>query len=235
MLVGNGESLFPAPYRANAGASIRAAIRFLYPPLSSRTARFPQSGWKRRLSARSLPSRQAVHAMVRKHGRLFGLLLASSGWLVRDTPDTVFRSALPLQTVPAQGSLAPEALPSFIATTSPSASPDASRLYFVLRTYNERPCRLHHPRLVTGTFPTVVYLSVLECCALYTGGSSSANDQFFLDDIGLRPTTLGSALRVFSHKTASRGLSISIRQAFLNVTALQLASPPCRSAPHCGT
>ena len=119
---------------------------------------------------------------------------------MHDTPDAVFRSALPLQTVSAQGSLAPEALPSFIATTSPWADPDASRSHFVLRTYSERPCRLHHPRLVTGTFPTLVYLSVLECCALYTGGSSSAFNQFFLGDIGLRLTTHGSALRVYPHQ-----------------------------------
>jgi hypothetical protein len=32
VLVGNGELLFPAPYRASAGASIRAAIRLLHPP-----------------------------------------------------------------------------------------------------------------------------------------------------------------------------------------------------------
>jgi hypothetical protein len=38
----------PAPRRDIAGASFRAAARFLRPPLSSRTAGFPQSGWKRR-------------------------------------------------------------------------------------------------------------------------------------------------------------------------------------------
>ena len=48
MLVGNGESQLPAPHRDYAGASIRAPVCCLHPPLSSRTARFPRSGWKRR-------------------------------------------------------------------------------------------------------------------------------------------------------------------------------------------
>jgi hypothetical protein len=130
-----------------------AAARFLHPPLSSRTARFPRSGWKRRhffmepaRHTRSLSD--GAHAL-----RLCGLLHASSGWLAANSPDTVFRLGLPLQTVFTQGSFAPEALPSLIATTSPCADPDASPLHFVLRTYRRRPCRLHHPRLVIGTVP----------------------------------------------------------------------------------
>ena len=82
--------------------------------------------------------------------------------------------------------------------------------------------------------PALVRSSVLECCAPYTGGSSSAFDQFFLDDIGLRPTTLGSALRECSHQRLQVGLPISARQAFLYVAALQLACPPGHSAPPCG-
>jgi hypothetical protein len=156
---------------------------------------FPSPVGSGDISARSLPARQAVQAMVRVRGLQFGLLHASPGWLMRHTPDTEFRCALPLQTVPAQGSFAPEALPSFVATTNPSADPNASRSYFMLRTYNERPYRLHHPRLVVGTFPTLVCFSVLECCAPYTGGLSSATNQFFLDNIGLRLTMHGSAFR----------------------------------------
>ena len=161
---------------------------------------FPSPVGSGDISARSLPGRQTVEAMVRVRGLQFGLLHASSGWLMRSIPDTEFRCALPLQTVPAQGSFAPEALPSFVATTSPSADPNASRSYFMLRTYNERPDRLHHPRLVIGTFPTLVCFSVLECCAPYTGGLSSAANQFFLDNIGLRLTTHGSAFRKFPTK-----------------------------------
>jgi hypothetical protein len=131
-----------------------ATARFLHPPLSSRTARFPRSGWKRRHFFME-PARRARSLSDGAHAlrRACGLLHASSGWLVTNSLDTVFRLVLPLQTVFAQGSLALEALPSLIATTSPCANPDASRLHFVLRTYRRRPCRLHHQRLVIGTVP----------------------------------------------------------------------------------
>jgi len=61
---------------------------------------FPSPVGSEDLSAWSLPDRQAVQVMVCIRGLLFGLLHASSGWSMRDAPDTVFRSALPLQTVP---------------------------------------------------------------------------------------------------------------------------------------
>jgi hypothetical protein len=71
VLVGVGELLFPAPRRDFAGASIRAAARLLRPPLSSRTARFPRSGWKPRhflVEPSRVPSRfkrwRAYAAMV---------------------------------------------------------------------------------------------------------------------------------------------------------------------------
>jgi len=131
-----------------------AAARFLHPPLSSRTARFPRSGWKRRHLFME-PARRTRSLSDGAHALRCpcGLLHASSGWMVADSPDTVFRLVLPLQTVFARGSFTPEALPSFIATTSPCADPGASHLLFVLRTYRRRPCRLHHQRLVIGTVP----------------------------------------------------------------------------------
>ena len=131
-----------------------AAARFLHPPLSSRTARFPRSGWKRRHFFME-PARRTRSLSDGAHALRCpcGLLHASSGWMVADSPDTVFRLVLPLQTVFARGSFTPEALPSFIATTSPCADPGASHLLFVLRTYRRRPCRLHHQRLVIGTVP----------------------------------------------------------------------------------
>ena len=131
-----------------------AAARFLHPPLSSRTARFPRSGWKRRHLFME-PARRTRSLSDGAHALRCpcGLLHASSGWMVADSPDTVFRLVLPLQTVFARGSFTPEALPSFIATTSPCADPGASHLLFVLRTYRRRPCRLHHQRLVIGTLP----------------------------------------------------------------------------------
>jgi hypothetical protein len=152
VLVGNGESQLPAPHRDNAGASIRAPVRFLHPPLSSRTARFPRSGWKRRHILVE-PAHHVVSSSDGAHtlpASQFAPRLVWFGWH-SVFPDTEFRTGLPLQTVSAQGSFAPEALPSFLATTSPCANPGASPLHFVPGTYRRRPCRLHHPRLVIGT------------------------------------------------------------------------------------
>jgi len=99
--------------------------------------------------------------------------------------------------------------------------------------YGRCPRRLRHPRLVAGTFPLLVCPSFLKCYAPYAGGSSSALDQFFPDDIGLRLSYPGSALREWFHKRLHVGLSISARQTFHNVVALQVACPPGRSAPLC--
>jgi len=76
----------PAPHREYAGASIRAPVCFLRPPLSSRTAGFPRSGWKRRPIFME-PARHAcsLSEMVRIRGPRYGLLHASSGWLATDT------------------------------------------------------------------------------------------------------------------------------------------------------
>jgi hypothetical protein len=69
-------------------------------------------------------------------------------------------------------------------------------------------------------------LPFLECYVLYAGGSSSALDQFFPDDIGLHLSYPGSAPRKWFHKRLHVGLSISARQTFLDVVALQVARPP---------
>jgi hypothetical protein len=114
---------------------------------------FPDPVGSEDISSWGLPVTPSVQAMVRIRCLRVGLLHASSGWLATDFPDSEFRSGLPLQTAFAQGSFAPEALPSFIATTSPCADPGASHLPFALRTYGKCPCRLHHPQLVTGTVP----------------------------------------------------------------------------------
>ena len=88
----------------------------------------------------------------------------------------------------AQGPFAPEALPSFIAPMGPCADPAASHPHFRLCPYREHPCRLRHPRLVNGTVPILLRLSVLKCCAPYAGGSPGAIDQFFPGNNGLRPS-----------------------------------------------
>ena len=97
--------------------------------------------------------------------------------------------------------------------------------------YGRCPRRLRHPRLVAGTFPLLVCPSFLKCHVLYAGGPSSAPDQFFPDDIGLRLDYPGSALRKWYHQRLHVGLYISARQTFRNVVALQVACPPGRSAP----
>jgi hypothetical protein len=69
-------------------------------------------------------------------------------------------------------------------------SPLASVSGFCL--YRKRPRRLRHPRLVGGTVPILLCLSVLECCAPYAGGLPSALDQFFLG--GQRPSPIPCGL-----------------------------------------
>ena len=73
--------------------------------------------------------------------------------------------------------------------------------------------------------PALVCLSILECCAPCTGGSTGAPNQFFPVDFGLRHTTLARLFRKGSHKTVPRGPIFSIRQAFLYVAALQFVCP----------
>src|SRR5262249_13694791 len=74
--------------------------------------------------------------------------------------------------------------------------------------------------------PALACPSFLECYVLYAGGSSSALDQFFPDDIGLHLGYQGSAPRKWFHKRLHVGLSISARQTFLDVVALQVARLP---------
>jgi hypothetical protein len=102
-------------------------------------------------------------------------------------------------TIFAQGSFALVTLLTFTATTSPCARPVASLLLFGGLPYRRCPCRLLHPRLVNRSFPTLSYSSFLKCHALYTGGSASALDQFFLADCGLR-STLRARLSASPHQ-----------------------------------
>ena len=92
---------------------------------------------------------------------------------------------------------------------SPRLPPPFQRL-----PYGRCPRRLRHPRLVAGTFPLLVCPSFLKCHVLYAGGPSSAPDQFFPDDIGLRLDYPGSALRKWYHQRLHVGLYISARQTF---------------------
>lgn len=104
----------------------------------------------------------------------------------------------------AQGSFAPEALPSFLATTSPCAEPDTSHHHFGLLLIGGvlAACAIHS--WLSGPSRLSVCSSFLECCAPFAGGSSGVHDQFFPDDNGLRPDIKGSTNRFFP-RTDSRG------------------------------
>ena len=179
---------------------------------------------------RACPSRSRFKRWRAYAGRVTVCSTPRLVWLALRFPDTEFRTGLPLQTVSAQGSFAPEALPSFLANTSPCANPGASRLHFVPGTYSRRPCRLHHPRLVSGTVPLwTAFLSwsaappIPAVRRVHITSSSPTTSAFAL--------LCGARLPHVSHQTASRGRKFSIRQAFLYVAALQFACPPNRSAP----
>jgi len=193
---------------------------------------FPSPVGNEGLSTRRLPTRLTAQAVacIRRAGR--GLLLASFDRCARALPGSASWPLAPDRAAFAQGSCAPEALPSCAATMSPCADPRASHLPFVPLPYRRCPCCSRHPQRVPGTVPTLLCPSVLKCHAPYAGGSSSAPDQFFPDDIGLHlpiPVRLAASLP----QTASRGRQFSARQTFPNVVALQVACPPDRSAPHC--
>jgi len=101
------------------------------------------------------------------------------------------------------------------------AFPSASHLHFGGFPYRKCPCRLHHPRLVRRIIPTLLRSSFLKCHVSCTGGSSSAFDQFFLNDFGLH-----SPLRV--------RLSASSQQRFqLGLTFDTADIPLCCNPPVC--
>ena len=102
--------------------------------------------------------------MARIRCLYLGLPHASSDGCPCGNPDTAFRPVGPHQTAFAQGSFAPEALPSFLATMSPCAGPEPPTSPSRLRPYRRCPCRLRHPRLLLGTVP--VFRSAFLACVL---------------------------------------------------------------------
>ena len=56
---------------------------------------------------------------------------------------------------------------------------------------------MRHPRLVNGTVPILLHLSVLKCCAPYAGGSPGALDQFFPAG-GWLGWVLGAPISIFT-------------------------------------
>ena len=193
---------------------------------------FPSPVGNEGMSTRRLPTRLTAPAVAGRRRACRGLLLAAFDRCARGLPGSASWPLAPDRAAFAQGSCAPQALPSCAAPMSPGADPRASHLPFVPLPYRRGPCCSRHPQLVPGTVPTLLCPSVLQCHAPDAGGSSSAPDQFFPDAIGLHlpiPVRLAASLP----PTASRGRQFSARQTFPNVVALQVACPPDRSAPHC--
>ena len=103
------------------------------------------------------------------------------------------RAPLPslLENVFAQGSFAREDITPRHRSYEPMRESSWLSPLFRHQPYKRCPCRLSHPRLLKRTFPTLLRPSFLKCHALYAGGSPGARDQFFPDDIGLRPVQQG--------------------------------------------
>ena len=95
--------------------------------------------------------------------------------------------------------------------------------------YRNGPCRLDHPRLVRSTFPAFARCSFLKRCVPYPGSLSSALIRFFLDNIGLATYLRCSAVFLYTTANGSHGESITGRQTFLYLAALQFVRPPGRS------
>ena len=91
---------------------------------------FPSPVGNEGISSWSLPPSPATQAMARIRRMWLGLLLVSSGRCSPGFAGSVSHPFAPDRTAFAQGPFAPEALPSFSATTGPCAGPRASRLPF---------------------------------------------------------------------------------------------------------
>ena len=105
--------------------------------------------------------------------------------------DRRFYQGAPASHVFAQGSFAREDITSRHRDYEPMRESLWLSPLFRHQPYKRCPCRLSHPRLLKRTFPTLLRPSFLKCHALYAGGSPGARDQFFPDDIGLRPVQQG--------------------------------------------
>ena len=113
---------------------IRASVRFLRPPPSSRTAGFPQSGWRREhVPPRPSQTRHRLTPWRACPGAVVGLSRSSPSPTVSADAGRIYHAAPAaprFPAVPAQGPFAPGALPPFIAHMGPCADPDAPRRHF---------------------------------------------------------------------------------------------------------
>ena len=213
----------------HAGASFRASISFLRPPVSSRTAGFPQSGWGQQLSPWSLPM---MTSHVKRWPASFGDHLVCSkarrARLHRLAPATVCRLVCvarpPLPRAPLLRRRYPPSLllRAHAHVLWPPGPFDLGLVGTALR-------RLCHPRLVHRTVLalTVWLLPKLSCpvrrvlARCIRSVSSPATTAFATDG------WLG-ALQVFPQAT-SRGRQLSTLQAFPSITTLSFTCPPGRS------
>lgn len=184
------------PFGMHSGFTVPPWPRFQRPPLSSRTAGFPRSGWGRRRFTEGLPicangSGIGVHTpsriLVCSSLRLVGVVAGvpgSKSWTATSLPDH----------------LRPEPL------RSEGVTPHHRSYGLMRRSWRlSLPFRFHliGSALAACTIhgwspgPSRIWAVplLLKCCAPCPGGSSDALDQFFSDDIGLHLPLQGSAPR----------------------------------------
>jgi hypothetical protein len=216
----------------HAGASFRASISFPRPPVSSRTAGFPRSGWGQQLSPWSLPM---MTSHVKRWPASFGYHQVCSkarrARLHRHAPATVCRlvcvSRPPLPRAPwLRRHYPPSSLLRAHAQVLWPPCPFDLSLISLIGTGLRRLC---HPRLVHRTFLalTAWLLPKVSCPVRWVltwcmwSVSSQATTAF-------TPDGWFGALPVLPQAT-SRGPQFSTLQAFSSITTLSFTCPPGRS------
>jgi hypothetical protein len=213
----------------HAGASFRASISFLRPPVSSRTAGLPRSGWGQQLSPWSLPM---MTSHVKRWPASFGYHQVCSrarrARLHRNASATVCRLVCvarpPLPRAPLLRRHYPPS--SLLRAHARVLWPPCP---FNLGLVGTGLCRLCHPRLVHRTvLALTVWLLPKVSCPLRRvlarciwSVSSRATTAF------ASKRWLG-ALQVLPQAT-SRGHLFSTLQAFPTITTLSFTCPPGRS------
>src|SRR6266851_5181016 len=212
-----------------AGASFRASISFLRPPVSSRTAGFPRSGWGQQLSPWSLPM---MTSHVKRWPASFGYHQVCSkarrARLHQQAPATVCRRMCvarpPLPRAPWLRRHYPPS--SLLRAHAQVLWPPCP---FDLGLVGIGLCRLCHPRLVHRTVLalTLWLLPKVSCPVRRVlawciwSVSSQATTAFATDGwLGALPV---------APQATSRGPQFSTLQAFSSITTLSLTCPPDRS------
>ncbi len=212
-----------------AGASFRASISFLRPPVSSRTAGFPRSGWGQQLSPWSLPMMTShVKRWLASFGDHQVCSKARRTRLHHQAPATVCRLVCVVRPLLPRAPLLRRHYPPSLLLRAhahvlwPPCPFDLSLVGAGLR-------RLCHPRLVHWTvLALTVWLRPKVSCPVrrvlarcIRSFSSQATLAFATDGwLGALPVP---------PQATSRGPEISALQAFSSVTTLSFTCPPGRS------